>query len=80
MLAKSQQHPHEKSRELQRRLYLAAKTESEPSVPRSPMTASFGPTCCGGPPEEVRANRGRPGADGVSIEDVERHGVEAYLA
>lgn len=30
--------------------------------------------------EEVRANRGRPGIDGVSIEDVERYGVEAYLA
>jgi len=30
--------------------------------------------------EEVRANRGRPGIDGVSIEDVERHGVETYPA
>jgi len=29
---------------------------------------------------EVRANRGRPGIDGVSIEDVERRGVEVYLA
>jgi group II intron reverse transcriptase/maturase len=28
---------------------------------------------------EVRANRGRPGVDGVSIEDVERHGVENFL-
>jgi group II intron reverse transcriptase/maturase len=30
--------------------------------------------------EEVRANRGRAGVDGVCIEDVERDGVEAYLA
>jgi group II intron reverse transcriptase/maturase len=29
---------------------------------------------------EVRANGGRPGIDGVSIEDVERRGVEVYLA
>jgi group II intron reverse transcriptase/maturase len=28
---------------------------------------------------EVRANGGSPGVDGVSIEDVERRGVEAYL-
>ena len=28
----------------------------------------------------VRANRGRAGVDGVCIEDVERDGVEAYLA
>jgi group II intron reverse transcriptase/maturase len=30
--------------------------------------------------EEVRANRGRAGVDGVRIEDMERDGVEAYLA
>ena len=30
--------------------------------------------------EEVRAHRGRAGVDGVCIEDVERAGVEAYLA
>ena len=28
----------------------------------------------------MRANQGRPGVDGVRIEDVERDGVEAYLA
>jgi retron-type reverse transcriptase len=30
--------------------------------------------------EEVRANRGRAGVDGVRIEAVERDGVAAYLA
>ena len=44
------------------------------------MTASSGPTCCGGPGKKCERTEGRAGVDGVSIEDVERDGVEAYLS
>jgi group II intron reverse transcriptase/maturase len=79
MLAKSQQHRSEKSRELQRRLYLAAKRSRNRRF-HAPYDRIVRPDVLLRAWEEVRANRGRPGIDGVSIEDVERHGVEAYLA
>jgi RNA-directed DNA polymerase len=74
----SQPHPLEKSRELQRRLYLAAKRNRsrrfhalyDRMVRPDVLWRAWG---------EVRANHGRAGVDGVRIEDVERDGVAAYL-
>ena len=76
---KGQRHPREKSRELQRRLYRAAKRRGtrrfharyDRIVRPDVRWRAWG---------EVRANGGSPGVDGVSLEDVERHGVEAYLS
>jgi RNA-directed DNA polymerase len=74
----SQQHPVDKSRALQRRLYLAAKRSGtrrfhalddrvvRPDILRRAWV-------------EVRANQGAPGVDGVSLEEVERQGVEGFL-
>lgn len=74
----SQQHPVDKSRTLQRRLDLAAKRSGtrrfhalydrvvRPDILRRAWVAG-------------RANQGAPGVDGVSLEEVERQGVEGFL-
>jgi RNA-directed DNA polymerase len=75
---KSQQHPLEKSRDLQRRLYLAAK-KSRSRRFHALYDRIVRPDVLWRAWAEVRANWGRPGVDGVSIEDVERDGVETFL-
>jgi hypothetical protein len=75
----SQPHPHEKSRDLQRRLYLAAKRNRSRRF-HALYDRIVRPDVLWRAWEEVRANRGRSGVDGVRIEDVERDGVEPYLA
>ena len=75
---KSQQHPVEKSRDLQRRLYFAAKRSRNRRF-HALYDRIVRPDVLWRAWMEVRANRGRPGVDGVSIEDVERQGVETFL-
>lgn len=75
---KSQPHPREKSRDLQRRLYLAAKKSRNRGF-HALYDRIVRPDVLWRAWAEVRANRGRSGVDGVSIEDVERHGVENFL-
>ena len=74
----SQQRPLEKSRDLQRRLYLAAKRSWSRRF-HALYDRIVRPDVLWRAWAEVRANRGRPGVDGVSIEDIERHGVEDFL-
>lgn len=73
-----QPHPKEKSRDLQRGLYLAAKRSGTRRF-HALYDRIVRPDVLWRAWVEVRGNRGSPGVDGVSIEDVERHGVEAYL-
>jgi RNA-directed DNA polymerase len=76
---KGQQHPREKSRELQRRLYRAAKRSGTRRF-HALYDRIVRPDVLWRAWVEVRANGGSPGVDGVRLEDVERHGVEAYLS
>jgi RNA-directed DNA polymerase len=76
---KGQQHPKDKSRELQRRLYLAAKRSGTRRF-HALYDRIVRPDVLWRAWVEVRANGGSPGVDGVRLEEVERHGVEAYLA
>src|SRR5437660_11069613 len=43
------------------------------------MTAYSGPMFCGRAWQEVKANGGSAGVDGVSLEEVERQGVASFL-
>ena len=74
----SQQHPSDKSRDLQRRLYLAAKENGNRRF-HALHDRIVRPDVLWRAWLEVRANRGSAGVDGVSIEDVERHGVDDFL-
>jgi RNA-directed DNA polymerase len=76
---KGQQHPREKSRELQRRLYRAAKRSGTRRF-HALYDRIVRPDVLWRAWVEVRANGGSPGVDGMRLEDVERHGVEAYLS
>lgn len=75
---KSQPHLKDKPRQLQRRLYLAAKRSRnrrfhalyDRLVRFDVLWRAW---------EEVRANGGSAGVDGVGIEDVERRGVQGFL-
>ncbi|MBT7915274.1 group II intron reverse transcriptase/maturase [Candidatus Bathyarchaeota archaeon] len=74
----SQSHPKEKSRQLQRRLYLAAKRNGSRRF-HALYDRIFRPDILWRAWQEVRANGGAAGVDGVSIEEVERQGVESFL-
>jgi group II intron reverse transcriptase/maturase len=73
-----QQHQQDKSRELQRTLYLCAKKNRNrrfhamyDRISRNDVLLRAW--------KEVKANKGSAGIDGVTIEDIEAYGVTAYL-
>src|SRR5664279_1312187 len=68
----------DKTRELQRELYLAAKRNRNRRF-QAMYDRIFRPDVLRRAWEEVRRNGGRAGIDGVTIEDVEREGVEQFL-
>jgi len=70
--------PQDKSRELQRKLYLVAKRHRNRRF-HALYDRIFRPDILSQAWEEVRRNGGSAGEDGVSIEDVEREGVEQFL-
>jgi group II intron reverse transcriptase/maturase len=70
--------PQDQSRELQRKLYLAAKRNRERRF-HALYDRIFRPDILRQAWEEVRRNGGSAGEDGVTIEDVEREGVEQFL-
>src|SRR5690606_2557489 len=76
---KGQRHPRDKSQELQRRLYRAAKRSGTRRF-HALYDRLVRPDGLWRAWVEVRANGGSPGVDGMSLEDVERHGVEASLS
>ena len=75
---KSQPHPVDKSRELQRGLYRAAK-RSETRRFHALYDRLIRPDVLWRAWAEVRANGGAAGVDGVKIEQIERLGVECFL-
>lgn len=75
---KSQQHLKDKTRELQRKLYLAAK-KSRTRRFHALYDRIYRPDVLWRAWEEVRANKGAAGVDGVTLEEVEKAGVERYL-
>lgn len=70
--------PQDKSRELQRKLYLEAKRSRNRRF-HALYDRIFRPDILSQAWEEVRRNGGSAGEDGVTIEDVEREGVEQFL-
>jgi len=74
----SQSHLKDKPRQLQRRLYLAAKRSRNRRF-HALYDRLVRPDVLWRAWEEVRANRGSAGVDGVGIEDVERGGVQSFL-
>jgi RNA-directed DNA polymerase len=75
---KSQPPPNDKPRQLQRRLYLAAKRSRNRRF-HALYDRLIRPDVLWRAWEEVRANGGSAGVDGVGIEDVERGGVQGFL-
>ena len=73
-----QPHPKESSRQLQRRLYLAAKRHDQRRF-HALYDRLFRPDILWRAWQEVRANGGAAGVDGVSIEAIESQGVESFL-
>jgi RNA-directed DNA polymerase len=73
-----QQHPYESSRELQRKLYLAAKANKERRF-HALYDRIFRPDILRRAWIEVRQNGGSAGVDGITIKDIERTGVEEFL-
>src|SRR5215471_3938862 len=73
-----QLHPKEKSRQLQRRLYLAAKKCRNRRF-HALYDRIFRPDVLWRAWQEVKANGGSAGVDGVSLEDIERQGVARFL-
>lgn len=71
--------PQEQSRELQRKLYLAAKRRRNRRF-HALYDHIFRPDILRQAWEEVRRNGGSAGQDCVTIEDVEREGVEQFLS
>lgn len=70
--------PQDKSRELRRKLYLEAKRCRNRRF-HALYDRIFRPDILRQAWEEVRRNGGSAGQDGVTIEDVEREGVEQFL-
>jgi len=70
--------PQDQSRELQRKLYLAAKRSRNRRF-HALYDRIFRPDILRQAWEEVRRNGGSAGEDGMTIEDVEREGVEQFL-
>lgn len=70
--------PQDKSRELQRKLYRAAKRQRNRRF-HALYDRIFRSDILRQAWEEVRRNGGSAGQDGVSIEDVEREGVQQFL-
>ena len=70
---------YDKSRELQRKLYLAAKRSRNRRF-HALYDHIFRPDILSQAWEAVRRNGGSAGQDGVTIEDVEREGVEQFLS
>ena len=70
--------PREKSRQLQRRLYLAAKRSRNRRF-HALYDRIFRPDVLWRAWEEVRRKAGSAGVDGITIEEVEREGVEEFL-
>ena len=73
-----QPHQHDQSRQLQRRLYLAAKRNRNRRF-HALYDRLVRPDVLWRAWQEVRANGGSAGVDGIGIEDVEREGVEGFL-
>jgi RNA-directed DNA polymerase len=70
---------YDQSRELQRKLYLAAKRSRNRRF-HALYDHIFRPDILSQAWEKVRCNGGSAGQDGVTIEDVEREGVEQFLS
>jgi hypothetical protein len=70
--------PLDKSRELQRKLYRAAKSNRARRF-HALYDRIYRPDILRQAWEEVRRNGGSAGEDGVTIADVEREGVEQFL-
>ncbi len=70
--------PKDKSRQLQRKLYLAAKRSRNRRF-HALYDRMYRPDTLWRAWEEVRQNGGRAGVDGVTIEDIEQQGVEEFL-
>jgi len=70
--------PKDKSRQLQRKLYLAAKRSRNRRF-HALYDRMYRPGVLWRAWEEVRQNGGSAGVDGVTIEDIERQGVEEFL-
>jgi len=70
--------PKDKSRELQRKLYLAAKRSRNRRF-HALYDRIFRPDVLWRAWEEVRRNGGSAGVDGMTIEDIEWKGVEEFL-
>ena len=73
-----QQHPEDKTRELQRRLYLAAKRSRERRF-HALYDRIYRPDIIKRAWMEVRANGGNSGVDGATIEQIEEAGVGPFL-
>ena len=75
---KSQQHPFEQSRQLQRVLYRAAKRSGTRRF-HALFDRLVRPDVLWRAWKEVQANQGAAGIDGIRIRDVEAYGVLLFL-
>ena len=73
-----QQHSIEKSRQLQRNLYLAAKKDKQRRF-HALYDRIFSLNILRRAWKEVRENKGSAGIDGITFEMIEEYGVEEYL-
>ena len=78
MLNNGQQHSIEKSRQLQRNLYLAAKKDKQRRF-HALYNRIFRLDILWRAWKEVRENKGSAGIDGITFEMIEEYGVEEYL-